>query len=158
MFHPLQARSVNLLPLDDPRFAFTLFPFHYAIPVARAACGHAGLRGLWRGMPPGRLRAMFAASPAPQPMTDPGLFDEARYLALHPDIRAAVAAGHFPSGRHHYEAFGMAEGREPGAIDKAWYCTTYPIAAIELSQGDAADPLRHWIEIGRHRGYRRHPP
>jgi hypothetical protein len=68
-----------------------------------------------------------------------------------------VQAGHFPSGRHHYDAFGRLEGRNSCAMDSAWYCRTYPIAAIELSQGDAADTLHHWVELGCHRGYRRRP-
>ena len=158
VFHPLQVRSVNLLPLADPRFAFTLFPFHYAVPVAEAAAAHAGLRGLWRRMPPERLAALLRpAAPAPPP-PDPALFDEARYLATYPDIRDAVAAGHFPSGRHHYNNFGRSEGRDPCAIDKAWYCRTYPIAAIEMSQGECPDPLQHWLEVGRHRHYARNPP
>jgi hypothetical protein len=157
MFHPLQARSVNLLPLADPRFSFTLFPFHYAVPVAGVQRAHASLRGLWRGMPPARLGAMFAQRAQPPEAPPAFLFDEARYLATYPDIRQAVEGGHFPSGRHHYDAFGRAEGRECCAVDKAWYCSTYPMAAIELSQGDAADPVHHWLELGRNRGYRRQP-
>ncbi len=156
VLHPLQAPSVNLLPLNDPRFSFYLFPFHYAVPVAEAASAHASLRGLWRRMPPERLDALLAR-PAPRAAPPPELFEEASYLAAYPDIKAAVEAGHFPSGRHHYEAFGMAEGRTPCAIDRAWYCSTYPIAAIEMSQGESPDPLSHWIEIGRSRGYLRGP-
>jgi SAM-dependent methyltransferase len=38
-------------------------------------------------------------------------FDEALYLAAHPDVRAAVDAGSFSSGRDHYERFGKSEGR-----------------------------------------------
>ncbi len=155
VFHPLQVRSVNLLPLADPRFSFTLFPFHYAVPVDQAAAAHASLNGLWRGMPPSRLAAMFAAEADPLPVALH--FDEADYLAANPDIRDAVLGGHFPSGWHHYENFGRAEGRAACAVDNAWYCRTYPIAALELSQGDAADPLAHWMELGCHRGYRRRP-
>ncbi len=157
VFHPLQAGSVNLLPLADPRFRFTLFPFHYAVPVAAVAGAHASLRGLWRGMPPQRLGAMFAARAETPPAPSGFLFDETDYLATYPDIRQAVDAGHFPSGRHHFDSFGQAEGRSPCGIDRAWYCRTYPIAAVELSQGDAADPLHHWIELGNNRGYRRRP-
>lgn len=38
-------------------------------------------------------------------------FDEASYLAAHADVRAAVSAGRFSSGRHHFDLFGRSEGR-----------------------------------------------
>ncbi len=158
LFHPWQCRSVNLLPLDDPRFDFTLFPFHYAAPVAEVAGAHASLTGLWRAMPAGRLRRMFA-SPAPVPSRDPGmraeLLLEDRYLQENPDVAQAVASGGFPSGLHHFLHHGVHEGRPAPMIDSAWYCRTYPMAAFELGQGDAPDALQHWLDIGRHRGYRR---
>jgi len=39
-------------------------------------------------------------------------FDEESYLRFNPDVRAAVAAGHFASGRDHFERYGKAEGRQ----------------------------------------------
>ncbi|AWJ93504.1 glycosyltransferase (plasmid) [Azospirillum baldaniorum] len=38
-------------------------------------------------------------------------FDEHGYLALNPDVRAAVETGQLPSGFHHYAAYGWREGR-----------------------------------------------
>lgn len=38
-------------------------------------------------------------------------FDEAGYLAANPDVAAAVAAGHFRSGRAHFDRHGHGEGR-----------------------------------------------
>ncbi len=157
LLHPLQSRGTNLLPLDDPRFRFFLFPFHYAVPVAQCLAAHASLRGLWRGMAPARLRALLAAPVPPRDRaTCLQAFDEVSYLALYPDIAAAVSCGQMPSGRHHYEHHGFAEGREPFHIDRAWYCQTYPIAALELGQGDAPDVMTHFLSIGRDRGYQPH--
>jgi len=39
-------------------------------------------------------------------------FDEETYLRFNPDVRAALAAGLFASGRDHYELYGKAEGRQ----------------------------------------------
>lgn len=49
-------------------------------------------------------------------------FDEARYLAAHSDVAAAVAAGKWRSGRAHFLKCGRQEGRRqlvgnPGALD-----------------------------------------
>lgn len=41
----------------------------------------------------------------------PDQFDEDRYLADHPDVAAAVAAGTFASGYEHFRLHGSAEGR-----------------------------------------------
>lgn len=39
-------------------------------------------------------------------------FPEEAYLTRYPDVRAAVAAGVFKSGAHHYDICGLTEGRE----------------------------------------------
>jgi SAM-dependent methyltransferase len=44
-------------------------------------------------------------------------FDERGYLAGNPDIRAAVEAGKFVSGRQHYDLHGKDEGRDPAGTD-----------------------------------------
>ena len=156
LFNPLQSRSTNLLPLDDPRYRFTLFPHHYAVPVAGFEAAHAAIRHLWRTMPPDGLQALLARPPPPRDRAGTlAAFDEAFYLRQHPDIAAVVAGGHMPSGRHHFEHYGFAEGREAFGIDAAWYCAAYPIAAVEMSEGYAADPAGHWVRFGRLRGYGR---
>jgi len=159
LLHPLQCRSVRLLPLDDPRYRFYVFPHHYAVPVEQFAPAHASLRGLWRQMQPDRLaRLLDAPGPPRTRAAHLRAFDEDFYLTLYPDIAEAVANGHFPSGRDHYDMFGFAEGRAPCSdVDKAWYCQAYPIAAVELGQGEALDPMHHWIETGQFRGYARRP-
>ncbi len=156
LFHPLQSTTTNLLPLDDPRFRFILFPHHYAVPVDHFAAAHASIGGLWRGMPAAPLRALLSQPKLPRGRSRYlAAFDEPFYIARYPDVAAAVAGGHMPSGRHHYEHHGFAEGREPLEIDRAWYCQSYPIAAVELGQGDALDVVDHWVTLGRERGYRR---
>jgi len=54
-----------------------------------------------------------AGGTAPAPGATPagGEFSEDIYLRLNPDVRLAVGAGKFRSGREHYERYGRAEGR-----------------------------------------------
>ena len=158
LFNPRQAKGTNLLPLDDARYRFTLFPIHYATPVIHVAEAHSSIRQLWRYLPAERLAALLQA-PAPGRPRDLYLaaFDEAFYRAVHPDIAQAIAGGHFESGMLHYAHFGFDEGREAFALDRGWYCREYPIAAIEIAQGEYADADHHWLAIGRERGYRQGP-
>ncbi len=156
LFNPAQARSTDLVPLDDPRYRFVAFPHHYAVPVARFPEAHAAIRRLWRDMRPDALRALLARTPPPRdPAAYHAAYDEAGYLTLHPDVAGSVAAGHMPDGRHHFARYGLAEGRLPFLMNGAGYCMAYPIAAIELAQGEAWDPVDHWIRFGRERGYQR---
>ncbi len=156
LFHPLQARATDLLPLDDARFQFTVFPFFHAVPVAGFAAAHAAVRQLWRLMPADAVRALMArVAPARERGATLAVFDEGFYLARYPDVAASVAGGHMPSGRHHFEFCGFEEGREAVRVDAAWYCAAYPIAAVELGEGVARSAAEHWVSVGRARGYRR---
>lgn len=58
-----------------------------------------------------RFAARRRTAPAPVP---PERFSEARYLAAHPDVKAAVAAGAFASGFLHWLEYGVFEGRSLG--------------------------------------------
>ncbi len=60
-----------------------------------------------------RLKAALPPASAP----DEPAFDEETYLRFNPDVRVAVAAGAFRSGREHYERYGRAEGRPYKMLD-----------------------------------------
>lgn len=62
-------------------------------------------------------------------------FDEEAYLRAHPDVAAAVAAGEFQSGLHHYARHGHREGRR---------LTSHELAAplLRLLRGADAGKLR----------------
>lgn len=66
-------------------------------------------------------------------LTD-NLFNEKAYLLANPDVGAAVAAGHLPSGWDHYQLFGQREGRKPGTDT---YCTG--LAEFEAVLFDGSD-------------------
>jgi hypothetical protein len=158
LFNPAQNRAVDLLPLDDPRYRFYQFPVHYATNVDNFAPAHASLRGLWRHLPKPRLRNVLSVTPPPREKSRYlEAFDESFYQSAHADVAAAVASGHMPSLRHHYETCGFTEGRAAFALDRAWYCQQYPIAALEIAASEYWDPDHHWLEAGRARGYRRGP-
>ena len=159
MLHPVMGRHANLLPLDDPRYRFFLFPANYAVPVAEHEPVHEALLGRWRLVDPAMLAQMFRVVPKLARRLDriEPLFDEAFYLAAHADVRAAVDSGGYASGREHYMAHGFAEGRVAVPIDGAWYARTYPLAAQEIGEAWFADPEHHYVEIGRARQYRARP-
>ncbi len=156
LFNPAQNRGVDLLPLWDPRYRFFQFPLHYGTHVSGIGAAHASLRGLWRQMTPAALAASLAQIPPPRQKSKYlTAFDEGFYCNTHADIAAAVAEGHLPSGRYHYDMSGFDEGRIAFALDRAFYCREYPIAGLEIAAGKFHDPEQHWLEVGQERGYRR---
>ncbi|GAC1337317.1 MAG: hypothetical protein NVSMB18_02050 [Acetobacteraceae bacterium] len=158
LFHPVQCPEIDLLPLDDARYAYVLFPINYAVPVGEYRAAHAGLLGLWRQMRPEAIAAL-RDGPRWTRRLESALpwLDEAYYLASNPDVAAVVTAGQM-TALDHYRRWGHAERRRAFAFDLKWYSRAYPMAAFEVGQGDYADLEHHYVEIGRARGYHPTPP
>jgi hypothetical protein len=155
LLNPAQFPEIDLLPLDDPRYRFYLFPANYAVPQAEIASMHASLRGQWRLMAPAMIAELRARRPrfgSPLELFQLN-FDEAYYLRQNDTVRDAVARGGLKSGFEHYRDYGYFERRAPFRLDRAWYGQHYPLAAIEVGQGDFADFHHHYLAIGRQRGY-----
>jgi hypothetical protein len=81
---------------------------------------------------------------------------EALYLAVHPDVAAAIARGDFTSGREHYRLAGRAEGREGGTIPTNWieslYLTVHPDVAAAVKRGAFLSGYHHYLAAGRAEG------
>lgn len=158
-FSPGQRPDIDLLPLDDPRYRYFFMPFAPAVPVAHVVALHEAVGPAWREMTPDAVR--IAARDAPRFRPDIEAihrhFDEAFYVALNPDVERAVTAGWMPSGWEHFRNWGVHENRSPFRLDPVFYARTYPVAAMEVGQGDFRGFHDHWVSVGRKRGYRRMP-
>jgi hypothetical protein len=80
-------------------------------------------------------------------------FDESWYRKTYPDIDAAIENGVIPSGLFHYERFGRVEGRMPCRFEAQWYAMVYPTATLEAGSSDPIALVRHYLDVGRYRGY-----
>jgi hypothetical protein len=93
------------------------------------------------------------AEPAEAEPPNPDAWSEPIYLALHPDVGAAVARGEFKSGREHYELAGRAERRETGMAPANWSDTLYlklnPDVAAEVKRGTFLSGYHHYLANGR---------
>ncbi len=155
VFSPFQRSDIGLLPLDDPRFRFDLFPVYFAEPVERLLPHLSSLKGWWRRISHHDLRAAVAAWPrVPFDFEKAAkVFDEAFYLQTYWDVRGAKDSGTIPSGFEHFVRVGHRELREPFRLDRAWYCRRYPLAGLELSQGSHLNCYHHYLDVGAERGY-----
>ncbi|HVC59065.1 MAG TPA: hypothetical protein VND19_01715 [Acetobacteraceae bacterium] len=156
MFNPMQCRSVDLLPFGDIRYRFYLFPINYAVLLEHHATAHRRIAPFWRQVPHEVLRRRLREAPRFDPSEEAILadFDPAFYLGFYGDVAKLVGADNAEGARAHYMRVGMRERRLPFRLAPAWYAARYPMAAFEVAQGDYSDFARHYIAVGRARGYR----
>jgi hypothetical protein len=83
-------------------------------------------------------------------------WNEALYLAVNPDVAAAVARGEFKSGREHYVLAGRAEHREGASVPADWdektYLQAHPDVAIAVTKGSFVSGYHHYLAAGRAEG------
>jgi hypothetical protein len=158
-FNPMHQRAVDLLPFDDRRYRFYLFPLTYAVGLDAQLAALDGIAPYWRLMPPDMLRRQFAEAPRFKYSIDDFLaaYDEDYYLSLYRDVQEAVSEGRLTCGRFHYARWGLRERRTAFPLDRAWYATRYPLAAFEVAQGDYEDFAHHYLAVGKDRGYKPFP-
>jgi hypothetical protein len=159
LFHPMQCPDINLLPYEDERYRFYLFPINYAVPVDRCEEAHRTLQNRWRYVRPETIAELSAATPRWPQRLDRylAMFDEIFYLQAYPDVAAPVAEERMKV-LDHYVNHGFGEQRLCFDFDHRWYSAEYPLAAVEVGQGDYVDLRHHFVEVGAIRGYKPLPP
>ncbi len=86
------------------------------------------------------------------------LFDEGLYLAVNPDVAAAVRAKRIPSGFQHFSNNGLREGRTGfSRFYKAFsselaYRQAYPDVDAAIRRGNLVSGLQHYIQSGESEG------
>lgn len=79
-------------------------------------------------------------------------FNESQYLALNPDVAAAVAKGGFANGYDHWASYGRAEQRASSLLfDSAYYLQQNPDIAAAVKAG-ATTAWAHFQNFGQYEG------
>jgi hypothetical protein len=123
--NPTHHREIDLLPIDDIRYRFYLFPLNYGLPEKESLEHHQRMAGHWKEISRNQVALLKSASPL---------------------LRVP---------RENYYS-GLPRNSAPGAaitLDPVWYAHQYIDAAMEISEGWFEDPLHHYLEVGRLRGY-----
>ena len=156
LLNPMQYPLADFLPFGDPRYHFFLFPINYAVPLDQHAEAHRRIWQMCRYVPQELLRRQMKEAPrfvcTPEMML--AELDADFYLSAHTDVTLAAGTRNADAAHHHYLNWGYYEGRLPFRFDPAWYAARYPMAALEVAQGDYRDFPHHYIAVGRARGYR----
>jgi glucose/arabinose dehydrogenase len=81
------------------------------------------------------------------------LYDEAYYLNLYPDIKAAVDSGVLRSGYEHFINFGQYEGRNPSILyNEAFYLEQNSDVARGVANRQIGSGFGHYLAFGQHEG------
>ncbi|TPK53360.1 hypothetical protein FJ546_30355 [Mesorhizobium sp. B2-4-19] len=124
-YNPAHHREIDLLPVDDIRYRYFLFPLNYGLPEQQSLEYHQRISGRWKEISRNQVALLKTAAPflrVPRENYDNGL----------PTRTAQGSAITF---------------------DSVWYAHRYIDAAMEISEGWFEDPLHHYLEVGRLRGY-----
>jgi hypothetical protein len=155
---PIQVPHMLFLPLDDPRFEYTLLPYAQGVDLydkpARFFHLQEVLGNLLRPIDAPALREICRRATAfagQRPLLSG--FDPHYYLAENKDVAASLGQG-LPSALHHYLHAGFNEGRKPFRFDPVFYTGFYPDAAMAIAEGSYANPIHHYLAAGRTLGYR----
>ena len=135
-YNPAHHREIDLLPVDDIRYRYFLFPLNYGLPEEQSLEYHQRISGRWKEISRNQVALLKTAAP---------------FLR--------VPRENYDNGLPTRTAQGSAV-----AFDSVWYAHQYIDAAMEISEGWFEDPLHHYLEVGRLRGYQPvrqfdgHPP
>jgi hypothetical protein len=156
LFNPAQYNFVDLLPFGDPRYRFYLFPVNYAVPLEHHAAAHRRIAPLWRPVSHEVLQRRLREAPRFDPSNEEirDALDPVFYLQFYRDVADLVGADNAEGAKAHYLLLGMKEQRLPFRLAPGWYAARYPMAALEVAQGDYRNFAHHYIAVGRARGYR----
>ncbi len=155
LLNPNQHKGSFLVPQEDPRYEFYLFPTNYALPVGRHAEYLGPIADLWTLISGQRLRQTCARTPTTEKNIEAYLriFDETDYVAMYPEKADLHRRFGLCGLVNDYLNDGFSQGRHPCKLDVAWYSRRYPLAAMDVSNNLYHDEMHHYAEVGRMMGH-----
>ncbi len=155
LLNPNQHKGSFLVPRDDARYEFFLFPTNYALHVDRYTEYLGPVSGLWTQVSGQRLDDICA----PRPRTEKNIgsylriFNEKDYVEMYPDRTQLRDRFGLCGLVNDYLSNGFIQGRQPCRLDVSWYARQYPAAAMDVSNNLYYDEMHHYSEVGRSMGY-----
>lgn len=113
-YNPAHKRDIDLLPVNDQRYQFYLFPLNYAMSEFESLRLHEAMRGRWRKVSRAKVAVLRkdAARIAPGWTAE---VDRYWYMAAYLDAAMDVSEGWYADAQAHYLDFGRAAGYLPTA-------------------------------------------
>jgi hypothetical protein len=147
-------------PLKQAVVSLDFFAYNINFPLGGALDERRFARGITedfdaflKEMRPGRRDLRSGVELVGGPSAAAPDWNEALYLAVNPDVAAAIARKEFKSGREHYELAGRAEARQGASVPSDWdeqgYLQVHPDVANAIAKGIFLNGYHHYLAAGR---------
>lgn len=152
LLNPAQHYYGMLLPLDDPRYEFYLFPVYEALHVNEYRSYIDPIRHSWRYMSHDDLREAVKQRTSD---IDCHLqaFNIEDFMEMYDDSREEFAHHGVRGMVNTYLDKWFPEGRAPVHVDRGYYTRKYQQAALDISEGRYNNETDHFIKCGQFQGY-----
>ncbi len=142
--NPAHLRECDLVPTNDYRYRYFLFPLNYALPEEQALAHHRKLDGAWKEISAARVDALKKGaliagklgSSAPKKTV---YFDEKWYVHTYLDAAKDISDGWYRDGWHHYVDYGRLRGYLPSQ-----HFTETPLPNVALGRTARQSSLSFW--------------
>ncbi|GLP89397.1 hypothetical protein [Gluconobacter frateurii] len=151
---PKQHRSSMLLPFDDPRYEFYVFPIYHSRDVSHYREYLDPVRTAWQYVPTEELRQACACPNKPTLNDALSVFSVTDYLNTYGDISSFHSTYGAVGLINHFCSDGFWEGKHPVQFDDKYYANAYPSAAMDVAMGRYDTLLDHYMIVGHKMGYK----
>lgn len=153
MFNPKQHSSSMMIPWDDARYEFYLFPVNYALRVEDSGQYLNSLLGMWRYIDKKNIFTLCQTDNDLDNYLDCFNIDE--YIMMYPE-KVNLLNQWGPAGLiNNYIEDAFWSKKKSFFIDKKLYTRNFPSSALEISYGRYEDCYDHYLKMGRHMEYRK---
>jgi hypothetical protein len=144
-YNPAHKRDINLLPVNDQRYQFYLFPLNYAMSEIESLRLHERMRGTWRKISRAKVAVLRQNAARIAPGWIAGV-DRFWYMAEYLDAAMDVSEGWYADAQAHYLDFGRSAGYLPEA---PLVMAPVPIFAnIALGKPAVQSSVSQWSRAG----------
>ena len=111
--NPAHHREIDLLPVDDIRYRFFLFPLNFGLPEQESLVHHERMSGYWKEISRGQAALLKSGAPFLPARRAEIAFDPVWYAHEYIDAAMEISEGWFEDPLHHYLEIGGLRGYLP---------------------------------------------
>jgi hypothetical protein len=128
-----ERRGIDLLPTDDPRYRFFMFPLHFGLPEGQVLPYHAALTEYCREISPRQVDFLRTQTPLLKVDTPIIDFDDIWYTHAYMQAAVEISEGWFVGPLEHYVEIGMRRGYRPLPAGFSQLSSSIDNSLIDLS-------------------------
>ena len=146
--NPSHLRQIDLVPSDDVRYRFYLFPLFHGLAEQEMLRFHETLEGRWREISANQTGLLRKGAPFLTPYRADIPFNETWYLHRYPDVGEEISLGWFENPLHHYLEVGRLRGYAGTQLEAAGVSSRLPGQNIAMGKRATQSSIGQWSSGG----------